>query len=246
MNNTPLIDLKGVSVFHHQDIFKSSRFKADDPDNDLIISGVNLEVYSGELVYLIGKVGSGKSSLLKTLYGEVPVKVGQGSVVGYDLRTLKTKQIPYLRRKLGIVFQDFQLLYDRNVYENLNFVLRSTGWKNRAEINKRIEEVLTMVDLVHKIHKMPYQLSGGEGQRLCIARALLNSPSIILADEPTGNLDPAATKEVMNIFVNITKMGCAVVMATHNLANLQNYPSRTIRFNKGVITEIDLKTILNQ
>ena len=242
----PLIELQNVAIYHNQDVFKSPRFGDSDPDNDMILSDVNITVKRGELVFLIGKVGSGKSSLLRVLYGEVPLTHGEGRVAGINLKNLKQSQIPYLRRKLGVVFQDFQLLYDRNVYENLRFVLKATGWKNEAQIEHRIKELLNHVDLAHKIHKMPYQLSGGQQQRLCIARALLNSPEIILADEPTGNLDPASAREVMDLFAGIRDMGCAVVIATHNVANLKNYESRALKFDSGRIEELDLNAIFGK
>jgi cell division transport system ATP-binding protein len=198
------------------------------------------------MVYLIGRVGSGKSSLLKTLYAEVPLLEGEGSVAGFDLGAMRRRDIPQLRRKLGIVFQDYQLLTDRNVVENLRFVLRATGWKNTAEMLHRIEDVLDKVGLRNKEYKMPFELSGGEQQRLAIARALLNDPVAILADEPTGNLDPEATDVVMKLFGDIARGGCAIVMSTHNVANIQQYPSRTVRFNKGRIEELDINSIFGR
>ena len=211
---------------------------------DLILSNVNLTVYPGELIYLIGRVGSGKSSLLKTLYAELPLVEGAGWVAGFDLTKIRRKDVPYLRRRMGIVFQDYQLLTDRNVFQNLQFVLKATGWKNDMEIKNKIAEVLHEVGLINKEYKMPFQLSGGEQQRLAIARALLNNPKVILADEPTGNLDPAASDGVMNLFRSIADRGCAVIMSTHNIGNIQQYPSRTLRFNQGRIEEIDIVSIL--
>lgn len=238
-----VIELKNVAIYHRQD--GGVVGKINNPNNDLILSGVNVSVGKGELVYLIGRVGSGKSSFLKTLYGEIPLIAGEGHVAGHDLRKLRRKNIPHLRRRLGIVFQDYKLLADRNVFQNLRFVLKATGWKDEAKITSRIEEVLTLVDLLHKTHKMPFQLSGGEQQRLAIARALLNNPEVILADEPTGNLDPSAADVVMKIFMEIiAATGCSVVMATHNINNIQKYPSRTLRFNQGLVEEIDIKSIL--
>lgn len=210
---------------------------------DRVLSSVNLVVAPGEMVYLIGRVGSGKSTLLKTLYAEVPLFEGFGAVAGFDLTTLKRSDVARLRRKLGIVFQDYRLLTDRNVLENLRFVLRATGWKNTGDMLARIEEVLAQVGLKNKEYKMPFELSGGEQQRLAIARALLNSPEAILADEPTGNLDPEAADGIMRVFKEIAERGCAIVMSTHNVANIQQFPSRTIRFNKGCIEELDIKTI---
>mgnify|MGYP005777753403 FL=1 len=236
----PVIELKNASIYHSRK-WDGGKRKAGDADNALILSDVNLRVEPGELVYLIGRVGSGKSSLLKTLYGELPLMEGEGCVAGYDLCRLRRRDIPYLRRRLGIVFQDYRLLGDRNVYENLRFVLRATGWKDERKVEQRIEEVLSRVDLSHKMHKMPFQMSGGEQQRLGIARALLNDPEVILADEPTGNLDPAATDVIMRIFTDvIVQTGCFVIMATHNINNLRNYPSRTLRFGHGTVEEIDV------
>ena len=192
----------------------------------------------------IGRVGSGKSSLLKTLYAELPLVEGAGWVAGFDLTKIRRKDVPYLRRRMGIVFQDYQLLTDRNVFQNLQFVLKATGWKNDMEIKNKIAEVLHEVGLINKEYKMPFQLSGGEQQRLAIARALLNNPKVILADEPTGNLDPAASDGVMNLFRSIADRGCAVIMSTHNIGNIQQYPSRTLRFNQGRIEEIDIVSIL--
>lgn len=182
--------------------------------------------------------------MLKTLYAELPLVEGAGWVAGFDLTKIRRKDVPYLRRRMGIVFQDYQLLTDRNVFQNLQFVLKATGWKNDMEIKNKIAEVLHEVGLINKEYKMPFQLSGGEQQRLAIARALLNNPKVILADEPTGNLDPAASDGVMNLFRSIADRGCAVIMSTHNIGNIQQYPSRTLRFNQGRIEEIDIVSIL--
>lgn len=203
----------------------------------LVLSDVNFSIEKGEFVYVIGKVGSGKTTLIKTMNAEIPLKEGTAMVAGYDLGSIKTKEIPYLRRKLGIVFQDFQLLIDRNVYENLNFVLKATGWKNKDEISTRIGEVLDKVDLSYKGYKMPHQLSGGEQQRIVIARALLNDPEIILADEPTGNLDPQASEDIMNILLDIRKNGRTVIMATHNYSLLEKFPARILKCEEGKIEE---------
>lgn len=241
-SQTTVIEIRDAAIYHRQD--GGVVGKADNPNNNMILSDINVRIGKGELVYLIGRVGSGKSSFLKTLYAEVPLVTGEGYVAGFYLRKLKRKDIPKLRRRLGIVFQDYKLLSDRNVFQNLRFVLKATGWKDEAKITARIEEVLTLVDLLHKTHKMPFQMSGGEQQRLAIARALLNSPEVILADEPTGNLDPAAADIIMKIFNDIiASTGCSVVMATHNITNLQKYPSRTLRFNHGIIEDIDIKSI---
>lgn len=202
----------------------------------VVLKHVNLSVSNGEFVYLIGKVGSGKSSLMKSMYAEIPVYDGEAEVLGYDLPRIKRKDIPMLRRKIGIVFQDFQLLTDRNVYENLRFVLDATGWKSQAEKDARIEEVLQQVGMVNKSYKMPHELSGGEQQRIVIARALLNKPELILADEPTGNLDPETGDKIVALLQEISKGGTAVVMATHNLSLVSRFPGRIISCeNKQVI-----------
>jgi len=207
------------------------------PDN-IIMSNVNLEIKSGELVYLIGRTGSGKSSLLKTLYAELPLAKGTGTVAGFQLEKMRTKQVPFLRRKLGIVFQDFQLLIDRNVNENLRFVLKATGWKNKLEIDKRIQEVLEKVGLAQKGYKMPNELSGGEQQRVVIARALLNNPEIILADEPTGNLDPDTSRGIMQILTKISATGRAVVIATHDYPIIKEFPGRVIKCDDSRLVEV--------
>ncbi len=203
----------------------------------LILQNVNFKIQPGEFVYLIGKVGSGKSSLLKTMYNELPLQEGYGFVAGYPLKGLKKSKVPFLRRKMGIVFQDFQLLSDRTVYNNLLFVLKATGWSNKKEIDKRIREVLSHVDMVHKGYKMPHQLSGGEQQRIGIARSLLNEPDLILADEPTGNLDPDTSDELMVLLKKICEAGKTVVMATHNYNLLKKFPGRTIRCEDTRLTE---------
>lgn len=204
----------------------------------LVLSGVNLQVYKGEFMYLVGKVGSGKTSLIKTLSAQLPLKDGSGIVAGYNLSKLRTRDIPMLRRKIGIVFQDFQLLTDRTVHENLEFVLKATGWKNRQETGTRIGEVLEKVGLGLKGYKMPHQLSGGEQQRVVIGRALLNDPEIILADEPTGNLDPETSEGIIRLLRDISTSGRAVVIATHNYNILKKFPSRTVRCEGGKLTEI--------
>lgn len=195
----------------------------------VVLKQVNFELGEGEFVFLIGKVGSGKSSLMKTIYAEIPIETGKASVLGYDLRDIKRKDIPYLRRQIGIVFQDFQLLTDRSVYENLRFVLKATGWNDKDEIDSRIEEVLNEVGMINKSYKMPHELSGGEQQRIVIARALLNRPKLILADEPTGNLDPETGAQIVNMLYEISTSGTTVVMATHNMAFLDQYPARVYR-----------------
>lgn len=195
-----------------------------------VLKGVNFTLSKGEFYYLVGKVGSGKSSLLKSMYADVGVDTGtEAKVLDYDLLTLKRKKIPYLRRKIGIVFQDFQLLQDRSVNSNLRFVLRATGWKNKGEIEDRIEEVLKMVGMANKSYKMPHELSGGEQQRVVIARALLNQPDLILADEPTGNLDPQTGYQIVSLLHELTKKGHCIVMATHNLQLVEYFPGHVLK-----------------
>lgn len=238
MENKPVIRLKGVSIYHADDRRSVRKMLRD---GEMVLSGVDLEVRSGEFVYLIGRVGSGKSSLLKTLYAEVPLLTGEGMIAGFDLRRLRRRDIPYLRRRIGIVFQDYQLLTDRNVFMNLYYVMKATGWKRETEIRERIDRVLSMVDLEAKSYKMPFELSGGEQQRLVIARALLNRPAVLLADEPTGNLDPVTADGIMQLFHRIAERGCAVVMSTHNTSLIENYPARAVLFAQGRTSEIDLK-----
>lgn len=206
--------------------------------DNLVLSNVNLSVGKGEFTYLVGRVGSGKSSLIKTLNAQLPLKEGEGVVAGYNLRKLKAREVPYLRRRLGIVFQDFQLLTDRSVNDNLEFVLRSTGWNNKSDIERRIGEVLEKTGLSLKGYKMPHQLSGGEQQRVVIGRALLNDPEIILADEPTGNLDPETSEGIIRLLSDISRTGRAVIVATHNYTLLKKFPARTIKCEEGRLTEI--------
>lgn len=203
-----------------------------------ILSDINLTIREGDFVYLIGKVGSGKSTLLKSMYHEIPLVRGTGKVLDYELENIKKKQIPYLRRKVGIVFQDFQLLIDRSAEKNLEFVLRATGWKNKDLISLRINEVLTQVSMQNKGYKMPHELSGGEQQRIVIARALLNSPEVILADEPTGNLDPEMGGQIVQLLHTIAGNGTAVVMSTHNYAVVQKYPGRIVKCEDGYLKEV--------
>jgi cell division transport system ATP-binding protein len=223
MSNETVIKLENVSVFQ---------------EHSAVISAVNIEIQKGEFVYMIGKTGSGKSSLLKTLYGELPLKQGEGVVAGYNLKNLKKKEVPFLRRKLGIVFQDFQLLSDRSVYENLRFVMRATGWKDEAQIKQRINSVLKKTDLEFKGEKMPFELSGGEQQRVSVARALVNTPEIILADEPTGNLDPETSSEIMTLLLEIAKSGTAILFATHDFILYNKFPARTLKFENGKVEQI--------
>lgn len=220
MSDEKIIHLEGVSVFQR---------------NVLVLSDVTFTLQKGEFVYLIGKTGSGKSSLLKTLYADLPVTQGVVQIGEMDMVALKRKQIPFLRRKLGIVFQDFQLLMDRTIFENLRFVLRATGWSDKDGIKNKIEDVLDKVGLKTKGFKMPHQLSGGEQQRVAIARALLNDPELILADEPTGNLDPETSEGIMQLLISLSRDGRTVLMATHNHALIQKYPSRILRCEGGKV-----------
>ena len=244
MGEQNVIRLRGVTIYHTDDPFGSRSEKKLLQQGELILSDLNFDINAGEFVYLIGRVGSGKSSLLKTLYAELQLIEGEGYVAGFDLRKLKRREIPMLRRRIGIVFQDYQLLTDRNVFMNLYYVMKATGWKNESEIRKRIDEVLKVVSLEAKGYKMPFELSGGEQQRLVIARALLNRPRLLLADEPTGNLDPLTAEGIIRLFQEIARQGCAVVMSTHNTALIEEYPSRTILFSKGKIKEVPVQTML--
>ncbi len=211
--------------------------------DNLVLSDVSVSVEKGEFVYLIGKTGTGKSSFMKTLYGDLPLREGDGSIVGYDLPTLKEKDIPFLRRKLGVVFQDFKLLNDRTVSDNLSFVLKATGWTEKDKMLARIDVVLDKVGMKTKAFKYPYQLSGGEQQRVAIARALLNDPELILADEPTGNLDPQTSVEVMEVLQEINANGNTILMATHDYALLLKYPSKTLKCDENQIFEVVQKTV---
>ncbi|NDF59488.1 MAG: ATP-binding cassette domain-containing protein [Crocinitomicaceae bacterium] len=205
-----------------------------------IVKGLDFELAKNEIVFLIGKTGSGKSSVLKLLYGELPLEEGTGNVVGFDLNNLKKKEIPSLRRKIGIVFQDFQLLTDRSVYENLAFVLKATGWTDKNLIDRRIQEVLTIVSLKDKINTMPFALSGGEQQRITIARALLNKPELILADEPTGNLDPETSEEIMRVLISIAaEQNTGILMATHDMSLVDKFPNKVLRVENGTVKQVE-------
>jgi len=214
MSEKPIVKLQDASIFQKE---------------HLVLANVDIEVKHNEFIYLIGSTGSGKSSLLKTLYGDLPLKSGQGEVCGYDLRKLKDSEIPFLRRRMGIVFQDFQLLTDRSVNDNLLFVLKATGWKDKLKIENKIKEVLRKVGMGTKGFKMPYELSGGEQQRVAIARALLNDPDLILADEPTGNLDPGTSEEIMILLQQISDNGRAILMATHDYSLILKFPNKTLK-----------------
>ncbi|MBQ0736060.1 cell division ATP-binding protein FtsE [Aquimarina celericrescens] len=222
MSNT-VLSLKDASIYQRE---------------SLILSDVNVEVNKGDFVYLIGKTGTGKSSFMKTLYGDLPLLEGEGSIVDFDLPSLQENQIPFLRRKLGIVFQDFKLLNDRTVKENLLFVLKATGWTDEKAMDSKIDDVLDKVGMKTKDFKFPYQLSGGEQQRIAIARALLNDPELILADEPTGNLDPQTSVEVMEVLQDINKNGNTILMATHDYALLLKYPSKTLKCDGNKVFEV--------
>lgn len=202
-----------------------------------VLKHVNLTVNPGEFLYITGKVGSGKSSLLKTIYAEVPIASGSAEVLGHDLMRMRRRDIPMLRREIGIVFQDFRLLHDRNVHENLRFVLKATGWKDREEIEQRIEEALRGVGMMNKGYKMPHELSGGEQQRVVIARAMLNNPGLLIADEPTGNLDPVTAEQIMHRLLDIRSQGTTVIIATHNMGLVDKFPARTLRCADRVISE---------
>lgn len=219
----PILQLKDASIFQ---------------GNSLVLSNVNVEVNKGDFVYLIGKTGTGKSSFMKTLYGDLPLTEGEGHIVDFDLKTLTDKEIPFLRRKLGVVFQDFKLLTDRTVNDNLLFVLKATGWKDKDKMKARVEKVLDKVDMKTKGFKFPHELSGGEQQRIAIARALLNNPELILADEPTGNLDPQTSVEVMEVLQDINKNGNTILMATHDYALLLKYPSKTLKCDDSQVFEV--------
>ena len=208
-------------------------------DENVILKDVNFQLQKGEFFYIIGKVGSGKSSFLKTIYGEMRIGKGKARVFDYDLRSIKKSQIPYLRRKIGIVFQDFQLLIDRSVYKNLLFVLRATGWRDKTAMDKRIEEVLEQVGMQNKDYKFPHELSGGEQQRIVIARALLNSPELILADEPTGNLDPETGSQIVQLLQDICQNGTTVIMSTHNYQLVHNFPGKVMKCENQQLVECD-------
>jgi cell division transport system ATP-binding protein len=224
----PVLSLQDVTIYQ---------------EHNVVLSDINLEVNHGEFIYIIGKTGSGKSSLMKTLYADLKLKDGEGTFVDYDLKTLRERDIPYLRRKIGIVFQDFKLLPDRSVSENLLFVLKATGWSEKAEMDIKINEVLDKVGMKNAANKMPHQLSGGEQQRIAVARALLNDAEVILADEPTGNLDPQTSVEVMQLLRDINQNGKTIIMATHDYALLMKFPSKTLKCENGTLFEVVQRTV---
>lgn len=231
--DSPASNLLSNAVIEYKDVDL-------DRDGNLILSDINISVAEGDFVYLIGTVGAGKSTFLKSIYSEIPIRRGEARVMEYQLDEIKRKQIPHLRRKIGIVFQDFQLLIDRSAEKNLEFVLRATGWTNRGLIDMRIEDVLTQVGMENKGYKMPHELSGGEQQRIVIARALLNSPEVILADEPTGNLDPQTSSQIVELLHEISKKGTAVIMSTHNYNVVKKYPGRIFKCQDGYMKEVVL------
>ncbi len=224
----PVLSLKNVTIYQ---------------DNNAILKDINLDVNHGEFIYIIGKTGSGKSSFMKTLYADLKLQEGQGTFVDYDLAKLRQKDIPFLRRKIGIVFQDFKLLPDRTITDNLLFVLKATGWKDRKDMLEKIHEVLDKVGVKNSSNKMPHQLSGGEQQRVAVARALLNDPEVILADEPTGNLDPQTSVEVMQLLREINQNGKTIIMATHDYALLMKFPSKTLKVEDGTLFEVVQRTV---
>ena len=207
-----------------------------------ILTNLNFSISQGDFTYLIGKTGSGKSSIIRSIYCDIPIESGKSIIDGKDISKIKKNQIPFLRRKIGIIFQDFKLLSDRSVYRNLEFVLKATDWKDKQKINERIDEVLNEVGMINLKDRMPYQLSGGEQQRISIARAILNKPNLILADEPTGNLDPGTSKEIMNLLIKINNQGSTILMATHDYDMISNFPKRTLRLEDGKLYELTKKT----
>ena len=240
MDKETVVKLENVAVYHADSPLVTLNQRTYSSAGEKVLANLNLQVLEGEFVYFIGRVGSGKSSLLKMLYAELPLLEGEGEVAGFDLGNLKSRHIPHLRRNIGMVFQDLLLLTDRDVYDNLLCTLKATGWKDKEAIKERISEVLALVGLENKEHKMPFELSGGERQRLVIARALLNSPKLILADEPTGNLDPVTADGIVRLFHSIAAQGTAVIMSTHNTSLIESYPARTILFSQGVTREVDV------
>ena len=207
-----------------------------------VLENLNFSINSGNFTYLIGKTGSGKSSIIRSMYGDIPIQSGNCIVDGFEISKIKKNQIPFLRRKIGIIFQDFKLLSDRSIYKNLEFVLKATEWKDKVKINERIDQVLNQVGMIDLKDRFPHQLSGGEQQRVSIARSILNNPNLILADEPTGNLDPGTSKEIMNLLIKINNQGSTILMATHDYDMISNFPKRTLRLEDGKLFELSKKT----
>ncbi|MBO7221132.1 MAG: ATP-binding cassette domain-containing protein [Alistipes sp.] len=244
MERKIVVKLQGASVYHAENPNVTLTPRTREKAGEKVLENLDLEIHEGEVAYLIGRVGSGKSSLLKTLYGELPLVEGMGEIAGFDLAHLKQSKIPYLRRKVAMVFQELILLSDRNVHDNLLVALQATGWSGKGAMEHRIEEVLTLVGLEKKGAKMPFELSGGERQRLVIARALLNSPEVILADEPTVNLDPLTAEGIVRLFHNIAEKGTAVIISTHNTSLIENFPSRTLLFAHKRAQEVAINELI--
>ena len=244
MDEKVVVKLQDAGIYHSENPSVTLTPKTRSKAGEKILENLNLEIKNGEVVYLIGRVGSGKSSLLKTLYGELPLVEGMGEIADFDLTKLKQSKTPYLRRKVAMVFQELVLLSDRNAHDNLLCALKATGWKGKGNIEHRIEEVLALVGLKGKELKMPFELSGGEKQRLVIARALLNSPDVILADEPTAYLDPMAAEGVIRLFHDIASKGTAVIISTHNTSFIESYPARTLLFAQNTVREVDIQGLI--
>ncbi len=244
MDKKIVVKLQGAGIYHTDNPNVTLTPRTREKTGEKILENLNLEVCSGEIIYLIGRVGSGKSSFLKTLYGELPLVEGMGEISGFDLTRLRQSKIPYLRRKVGMVFQELILLSDRNIYDNLLCALQATGWSGKGAMEHRIEEVLGLVGLNGKEMKMPFELSGGERQRLVIARALLNSPEVILADEPTVNLDPVTAEGIIRLFHEIASKGTAVIISTHNTTLIESYPTRTLLFAQNTAHEVDIRELI--
>ena len=246
MSEKVVIKLQGAGIYHAENPNVTLTPRTREKAGEKVLENLDLEVAAGEIVYLIGRVGSGKSSLLKTLYGELPLVEGMGNIAGFDLTHLKRSKIPYLRRKVAMVFQELILLSDRNAHDNLLCALQATGWKSKGAIEHRIEEVLTLVGLKDRADRMPFELSGGERQRLIIARALLNSPEVILADEPTVNLDPVTAEGIIRLFHEIAAKGTAVIISTHNISLIENYPSTTLLFAHKTVHRVDVEELISE
>lgn len=244
MEKKIVVKLQGAGVYHAENPNITLTPRTREKAGEKILENLNLEIVEGEVIYLIGRVGSGKSSFLKTLYGELPLVEGMGTIAGFDLTHLKQSKIPYLRRKVGMVFQELILLSDRNIHDNLLCALQATGWSGKGAMEHRIDEVLSMVGLNGKEAKMPFELSGGERQRLVIARALLNSPAVILADEPTVNLDPVTAEGIVRLFHDIAAKGTTIIISTHNTSLIENYPSKALLFAQKTVREVNIHELI--